>query len=134
MQTHLAMQHTNKVKAIATIAGATDLVKELTFRPNMENNVYVRRIPNYKENKQAELKARSVMNWVDKLSRKVPILLIHGSDDKRVSVENSIQFAKALDKHHIPHKLVVYEGDNHFLMNHKEQLESELVNWFNTYL
>ena len=134
MQTHLAMQHTNKVKAIATIAGATDLVKELTFRPNMEKHVYVRRIPNYKENKQAELEARSVMNWVDKLSPKVPILLIHGSEDKRVSVENSIQFAKALEAHHIPHKLVVYEGDNHFLMNHKKQLEAELVNWFNTNL
>ncbi|MFY8282561.1 alpha/beta hydrolase family protein [Pseudoalteromonas sp. SSMSWG5] len=100
----------------------------------MEKLVYVRRIPNYKENKQAELEARSVMNWVDKLSPKVPILLIHGSDDKRVSVENSIQFAKALDKHQIPHKLVVYDGDNHFLMDHKEQLETELVNWFNTYL
>jgi len=29
---------------------------------------------------------------------------------------------------------VVYDGDNHFLIDHKEQLESELVNWFNTYL
>ncbi|MFM9745630.1 alpha/beta hydrolase family protein, partial [Streptomyces brasiliscabiei] len=87
---------TKQVKAIATIAGATDLLKELEFLPAMEK-VYKHRIPNYKVNKVDELSKRSVLNWVNGLSPEVPILLIHGGNDKRVSVNNSIEFAKALD-------------------------------------
>ena len=53
MQTHLAVKQTNKIKAIATIAGNTDLSKGLTYRPAMEK-VYKKRIPNYLENKKTE--------------------------------------------------------------------------------
>lgn len=133
MQTHLAVKQSNNIKAIATIAGATDLLKELDFRPNMER-VYQKRIPNYLENKKAELEKRSVLKWVEKLSPKVPILLLHGTDDKRVSVRNSEDFAVALTKNNIPHKLVLYPGDNHGLRKNKENANRELVQWFHKHL
>lgn len=133
MQTHLATKETNKIKAIATLAGATDLLKELKFRPAMEN-VYIKRIPNYEQNKIAELEKRSVLKWVDKLSPNIPILLLHGENDKRVSVNNSIEFANALTKYNIPHKLVVYPGDNHGLNINKSKADAEVVNWFKKYL
>jgi dipeptidyl aminopeptidase/acylaminoacyl peptidase len=133
MQTHLTVKHTNKVKAIATIAGASDLLEELSFRPAMEN-VYKKRIPNYETNKVAELKKRSVLNWVNELSDSVPILLIHGENDERVSVKNSIELAAALTKHNIPNKLVVYSNDNHGLEQNKAKMHQELVTWFHHYL
>ncbi|CAM4208988.1 alpha/beta hydrolase family protein [Pseudoalteromonas byunsanensis] len=133
MQTHLAVKQSTKIKAIATIAGSTDLSKGLTYRPVMEK-VYEKRIPNYRENKQAELDKRSVLKWVTQLSPNIPILLLHGTNDKRVSLKHSEDFAAALSKHKIPHKFVVYPNDNHGLTKHKEEVSKELIYWFKKHL
>ncbi|GHE95537.1 alpha/beta hydrolase family protein [Thalassotalea profundi] len=133
MQTHLVLKETSKIKAIATIAGATDLLKELDFRPAMEK-VYTKRITDYGKNKVAELEKRSVLNWVSELSPNIPILLLHGEDDKKVSVNNSIELASALAKNSIPHKLVIYPKDDHGLIKNKEKANEELVSWFREYL
>jgi dipeptidyl aminopeptidase/acylaminoacyl peptidase len=133
MQTHLAMKKVKNIKAIATIAGESDLLKGLTYRPEMEK-VLKHRIPDYEENKVAELEKRSVLNWAADLSPNVPILLLHGTNDKRVSVNHSIDLAASLKKNNIPHKLVLYPDDNHGLMKNKEQANKELVSWFRKYL
>ncbi|NQZ23981.1 MAG: S9 family peptidase [Colwellia sp.] len=133
MQTHIALKQVKNIKAIATIAGNTDLLKGLEYRPSMEK-VYKNRIPDYNENKITELAKRSVLTWVDKLSPNVPILLLHGTNDKRVSVNHSIDLAEALSKNNIPHKLVLYPDDDHGLMINKEKANQELVSWFQKYL
>lgn len=133
MQTHLAVKNAKNIKAIATIAGNSDLLKGLTYRPEMEK-VFKHRIPGYENNKVAELEKRSVLSWVGDLSPNVPILLLHGTNDERVSVNHSIDLAAALSKSNIPHKLVLYPDDNHSLMQNREQANKELVNWFREYL
>ena len=109
------------------------MLKELDFRPAMEK-VYTKRIPDYDKNKVAELNKRSVLKWVTELSPNIPILLLHGEDDKRVSVNNSIELASALAKNNIPHKLVVYPKDDHGLWKNKEKANKEIVSWFQKYL
>lgn len=133
MQTHLAVQKTKNIKAIATITGNSDLLKGLTYRPEMEK-VFKHRIPDYEKNKIAELEKRSVLSWVADLSPNVPILLLHGTNDERVSVNHSIDLAAALLKNNIPHKLVLYPDDNHGLVQNKEKANKELVSWFREYL
>jgi len=133
MQTHLAVKNAKNIKAIATIAGNSDLLKGLTYRPEMEK-VFKHRIPDYEKNKVAELEKRSVLKWVNDLSTNVPILLLHGTNDKRVSVNHSIDLAAALSASNIPHKLVLYPDDNHGLMQNKEKANKELVSWFREYL
>ncbi|KGK01571.1 alpha/beta hydrolase family protein [Thalassotalea sp. ND16A] len=133
MQTHLAVKKVKNIKAVATIAGNSDLLKGLTYRPEMEK-VFKHRIPDYEKNKVAELEKRSVLNWVSDLSPNIPILLLHGTNDKRVSVNHSIDLAAALKKNNIPHKLVLYPDDNHGLMQNKEKANKELVTWFREYL
>ena len=129
MQTHLATKQSSNIKAIATIAGNSDLLKGLTYRPEMEK-VYKRLIPDYDKNKVSELEKRSVLKWVDKLSSKIPILLLHGTNDKRVSVKHSIDLADALQKNNIEHKLVLYPEDNHGLTHNKDKANQEIVSWF----
>ena len=133
MQTHLAIKKVKNIKAIATIAGNSDLLKGLTYRPEMEK-VFKHRIPDYEKNKVAELEKRSVLNWTKDLSPNVPILLLHGTNDKRVSVNHSIDLAASLKKNNIPHKLVLYPDDDHGLMRNKEKANKELVRWFREYL
>jgi dipeptidyl aminopeptidase/acylaminoacyl peptidase len=133
MQTHLAVKYEKNIKAIATIAGNSDLSKGLTYRPEMEK-VFKHRIPDYENNKVVELEKRSVLRWVTDLSPNIPILLLHGTNDKRVSVNHSIDLAAALAKNNIPHKLVLYPDDNHGLMQNKENANKELVSWFREHL
>ncbi len=133
MQTFLALKKLKNIKAVAAIAGNSDLLKGLTYRPEMEK-VYRHRIPGYNENKIEELAKRSVLTWVDELSPNVPILLLHGTNDERVSVNHSIDLADALVQQKIPHKLVLYPQDNHYLSKNNEKANKELVNWFRKYL
>lgn len=133
MQTYLTLKQTDKVKAVAVIAGVADLIIQLKERPRMER-VYKQRIPNYAQNKQAELEKRSVLKWLNKIPQAVPMLLLHGMSDERVSVEQSITLAEALEKADMPHKLVLYPGDNHGLVQNKKKATQEIVAWFNTYL
>lgn len=60
--------------------------------------VHKKRIPNYTKNKQVELEKRSVLRWLYQLPQDVPVLLLHGMSDERVSVEQSITLAAALDE------------------------------------
>ncbi len=129
METFLALKESKKIKAVAVIASPTNLFKGLVNRPEMEN-VFKNRIPNYEKNKPEELRRRSVIKWVDELPKNVPILLLHGDNDKRVSVDHSVELAKELEKHNIPHRLVLYPGDNHGLFKNKSAAQKELVNWF----
>jgi len=133
MQTFLALKKLKNIKAVAAIAGNSDLLKGLTYRPEMEK-VYRHRVPGYNENKIEELAKRSVLTWVDELSPNVPILLLHGTNDERVSVNHSIDLADALVQQKIPHKLVLYPQDNHGLVKNKNEVNKELVNWFRKYL
>jgi dipeptidyl aminopeptidase/acylaminoacyl peptidase len=133
MQTFLALKEVENVKAVAAISGASDLLSGLNYRPGMEK-MYKHRIPGYEHNKEKELAKRSVLTWVEELSPDVPILLIHGTNDKRISKKNSIDFADALSENSIPHKLVLYSGDDHDLTLNKEKSNLELVKWFLKYL
>lgn len=133
MQTFLTLKKAKNIKAVAIIAGNSDLLKGLTYRPEMER-VFRHRIPNYDENKVAELNKRSVLQWVNQLPANVPILLLHGTNDKRVSVNHSIDLAAALSVNNIPHKLVLYPNDNHGLRHNREKSNRELVTWFQRYL
>lgn len=133
MQTYLSLKQTNQAKAVAVISGVSDLSIGLAERPAMEK-VYKKRIPNYNDNKQTELEKRSVLKWLDKIPQDVPILLLHGTADKRVAVEQSITLAAALNKAKMPNKLVLYPEDNHGLVRNKEQATQEIVAWFKKYL
>ena len=97
--------------------------------------VYKIRIPNYATKKVAELEKRSVLKWVDKLDKNVPILLQHGNQDSKVSVENTKWLAQALTKLKHPHKLSIYEGEGHSWSPKTKPIAiKELTDWFHQHL
>lgn len=133
MQSYLAAQQIQELKALIAVAGVSDLHARLKYRPKMER-VYKARIPGYEENKVDTLAQRSVIKWLDKLPQKAPILLIHGTADKRVNVENSIELAQALKEVGHQHKLVIYDGDNHGLFNNQHNVIDEVDTWLRQHL
>lgn len=128
MMSYLVARERNDIKAMAVHAGVTDLNAELAFRPVMEN-VYQALIPDYQEKKQAVLNQRSVLYWDDELPPDMSVLLVHGTDDERVSVENSIKLYNQLKSKQRPVHLSLHEGEGHLFSDKEAQID-EVIVWF----
>nr|WP_282444591.1 prolyl oligopeptidase family serine peptidase [Idiomarina sp. ATCH4] len=131
MQSLLAVKQGLDVDAIVLYAGQYNLLEGLKHRPEMER-VYKGRIPNYDEEKEAELRKRSAVFWMDEIDNDIPILLIHGDKDERVSVASSIALNKVLEKEDFTHKLSIYEGGKHRYGKNAKAIEGEMMSWFKT--
>ena len=129
MTSYLVARRRSDIAAMATIAGPTDLAAGLAWRPGMER-VYRARIPGYADDPQGALRARSALHWAEQLPARLPVLLLHGDADDRVSVEDSRAMAARLHQLDRPHKLVVYAGDDHGLRQNRRAAHAEILAWF----
>ena len=133
MMGYLAARDMPQLKALIVEAGEADLEAGLTVRPEMEI-IFDKFIPNYATEKTTQLKARSVLHWLDKLPPNLPILLLHGDKDVRVDVAQSQTLATALAAKGQPHKLVVYSGADHGLHPKRAEANAEIAAWLKQYL
>jgi acylaminoacyl-peptidase len=70
-------------------------------------------------------------------SVKTPTLLLHGSADQRVPLEQSEQFFRALQHFHVPSEFVIFPGEPHSIGRkplHEADVCRWLVYWFQRYL
>ncbi|MCH7850782.1 MAG: prolyl oligopeptidase family serine peptidase, partial [Nanoarchaeota archaeon] len=81
-----------------------------------------------------EKKKRSALFWTDKLPKKTPILLLHGTSDWKVNPLDSINMAEKLYQNKIPYRLVIYEGDDHGMSNNKQDYQKQVLDWFKRFL
>lgn len=134
MMTYIALTKTEKIKAVVVGGGISDQSSSIEDRPEMETNVLSELIPNYAENKEAELEKRSAIKWVDRFPKDVPILMLHGNSDWRVKPEQSLNLALEFEKHRIPYRLIMFEGGDHGISEHKEEVREQVISWFDRYL
>lgn len=134
MMTYIALTKTDKIQAAVVGGGVSDQFNAIENRPEMETNVLSELIPNYADNKEAELEKRSAIQWVDQFPNDVPILMLHGNSDRRVKPEQSLKLALEFEKHRIPYRLIMFEGGDHGISEHKEEVNKEVINWFDRYL
>lgn len=129
----IAATMTDRLKAMAVGGTPTDMEAELKIRPEMER-VFRARIPGYNENKHAALEARSAVHWTETIDTDLPILILHGENDDRVSLNSSLTLAEILRSQRHKHKLVTYKGGSHGLLERNNEVVAELVTWFGAYL
>lgn len=134
MMTYLALTKTDKIKAAVVGGAISDNFASIEDRPEMETGVLSELIPNYTENKVIELEKRSAIKWADKFPKNVPILMLHGTSDWRVKPEQSLKLALEFEKFRIPYRLVMFEGGDHGISEHKNEVDVQVINWFNKYL
>lgn len=132
MMTYIALTQTDRIKA--AIAGGAVSDMTIIDRKEMEDNVYAELIPNYAENKESELKKRSAIYLIDQFPKDVPILLLHGNADWRVKSTNSLKLALEFEEHRIPYRLKIYEGGDHGITEHREEVDAEVLAWLDKYL
>lgn len=75
---------------------------------------------------------RSALCWPDQLN--IPLLIMHGENDDRVDVQDSIELAQRLSELGKEHKFVSYPGGDHRLSKFEAARDQELFNWFGKYL
>ncbi|WP_055436531.1 alpha/beta hydrolase family protein [Lacinutrix algicola] len=129
MMTYLSLKHSNLIKTAVIGNGPSDLEKLIIDRPEMENLVYAKLIPKYKENKSDELKKRSVSYWPNELDKNASLLILCGTEDQQVNPNQANIIANKLTKIDYDFKLEKVKTDHKF-SNKKDELNKLLINWF----
>ena len=134
MMTYIALTKTDKIKAAVVEGAVSDNYEIIKDRPEMETNVFAELIPNYEKVKEEELTKRSAIKWADKFPKDLPILMLHGNADWRVKPEQSLKLALELEKFRIPNRLIMFEGGDRGISEHRDEVNKQVLNWFDRYL
>lgn len=129
MMTYLALQKSDKIKTAIVGNGASDLFDTAKFRPKMETNVFAECIPDYWNNRESELKKRSAIYWADELDKNSSLLILCGTNDKRVNPEQADKIANKLKEIKYNFELRKFETD-HFFTEKKTELNELVIEWF----
>jgi dipeptidyl aminopeptidase/acylaminoacyl peptidase len=134
MMTYLALTRTQRIVAAVIGSGEADLEEAIKLRPEMETYVIDQLVPGYATNKVQVLQARSALRWPEKLAKTTPILLLAGTADWRVNPMNSLRMAEKLYEQRHPYRLVIFEGGDHGLSEHRDETDRMIHDWFHRYL
>lgn len=128
LMTYLLMKHGLPMRAAIAIAAVSDLRGWNNARSQMVETVYKRFIPGFEANAEALLSDRSALCWPQALTS--PLLLLHGTKDDRVPHTQSEELAALLTN---PHELVLFEGGNHSLLRHWDEVLKRTLDWMARY-
>lgn len=131
MNAYQVSKLTDKINSIAVVGAPTNKFKAIKFRQNMYHNVYKPLFGDTINNRNEYIK-RSAVYWHNKINE--PLLILHGTDDNRVQVEEAKQLIdslKAKNKKDLNFK--VFVGGNHALTNVKKERDSLIINWFKSH-
>jgi len=136
MMTFLALTQTDKIRAAVVGAPAINQFSNLKRKDGVgfEKSVFAELIPDYAQNKDAELKKRSPVFWTEKIPKTVPILLMQGSSDWRVLAEDTFGFIEKLYRQKNPVKLIFYPGADHGIREYRDETNEQTKAWFDKYV
>ena len=117
------------IKALVLRYPVTNLLHQVKYRPELQK-LYASMFGG----SRTEMKKRSVIFWVNQLYKKAPILLMHGTADWRVNVQDTLDLGKKLYQEKIPYRMIIYEGDDHGLNGNHEDAVSNTLKWFDRFV
>ncbi len=134
MMTYLTLTKTGIFKAAVVTGGIANL------RCNAEESTFMKKLYEVTMGKvtteefQKKCGERSIIGFADKLNSNTPILILHGSNDKRVLPHDSLDLSYKLLEYKIPFRLVLLENGDHFLKAHRTEVDNMRKEWFEKYL
>lgn len=127
--TYIVNSKVKWLKAIATKAGVADLILNTKQRPEMQKNFKIR----FGGSKIEKIK-RSALYWTEKFPKNVPVLMMHGTSDWRVSPTDSLRLAQKLLEQKVPYRLIMYEGGDHQLTDVRKESTYTAIQWFDRFV
>jgi dipeptidyl aminopeptidase/acylaminoacyl peptidase len=134
MMTYSALTKTNRIKGAVVGSGMANSFNTVKERAEMETVVYAELVPDYKTNREMALKARSAVYFADKICKTTPLLIMHGSSDWRVSPEQAFEMTRKLYDYKHPFRFVMFEGGDHSLIEHHEEVKRLARTFLDTYV
>jgi dipeptidyl aminopeptidase/acylaminoacyl peptidase len=130
----LHINYPQRYKCISSMAGPTDLPLMFTssdWNVNKESIKQMLEIVGDPHHDIEKLKTQSPLYNVKKIE--APVLLIHGTDDPRVSIEHSIRLEYVLNKLNKPVEFIKIEGAKHgfSLLEHQVLYATALLKFIN---
>ncbi|MBS1560666.1 MAG: alpha/beta fold hydrolase [Bacteroidetes bacterium] len=83
---------------------------------------------------QREAEVRSAVLWAHELSKSTPLLVMHGTGDKRVSPDHGLHLGLALQAAHHPYRLIMYENADHVLAGRRRESNTDLRWWMDHFV
>ncbi len=132
MMAYLALKNKIPVNAAAVSSGVTDLFGNAKDHPDYITNIYQQLIPDFDKRRDEAMRERSVVYWADKIN--VPVLIMHGGADERISTARTLAFAQKLQEFAKTYELIIYAGDDHNLTFNRMDSDRRVLEWFKKYM
>jgi dipeptidyl aminopeptidase/acylaminoacyl peptidase len=136
MTTCRALLKYDKFRCAIIHAGIADVVSLIKVKPIFRELVEKRYEHLSEDRMVQELKKISAVYFADKLPRNIPVLLMHGTDDTVVPIDQSKTLAARLEEYNIPNKLVIIEGGTHVALKDGtyKEIDRYRREWLRKYL
>ncbi|MEM7349331.1 MAG: prolyl oligopeptidase family serine peptidase [Acidobacteriota bacterium] len=131
--TFRCLTESRRIKAAAVGGPAVNYPRIIAEEPHM-GEYWSEFIPGYHDDPQGVMAARSVLYWVGRLPKNVPVLIVHGAADKKVKTPDILTLAMRMEEHRLPYRLVIYEGGDHGLTAHRQEAFGQIIGWFDRHL
>ena len=88
------------------------------------------------EERQREMEKRSAVLFADRFPVSTPLLLMHGTADEKVPVEQTLSLVERLKRYDIPHELVLIQGGKHVALKDGSyrEIDRHRKHWLARYL
>lgn len=134
MMTYLTLTRNHNFKCAVITGGIANLGCS-SDESKFMRRLYEVTMGNYGDDKfKRACESRSILNFSEKLSRTTPMLILHGTADNRVLPHDSLDLSYHLIIHNIPFRLVMLEGGDHFMRNHRKEVDVMRKNWYKKHL
>ncbi len=130
MMTYLTLLRNNNFKC-AVLSGAISNAEQFLI-DNPEKEITYKELID-KVNFEEEVRKRSIIYRTENLPD-IPYLLLHGGEDNTISPLQTIEMSVKFTLQRIKHRLVIFEGGDHFLRNHRTEVDRLRKFWFEKYL
>lgn len=126
MMTQMAIRQGASVNAAVAIAGIAD-ARKLVEYPHLLEHVLTPLVQGFATHRQEVLVARSAVLWPEDIT--VPLLLLHGDNDKDVHVSDSVDLNDAIKASGGISELVIYPGGSHALIRNWDDVVARCIGW-----
>lgn len=131
MMALMMLRRNSLFKAAATIGAPTAFHK--APHDSYIWRTFARFIPSG-TNMQEEALKRSGAAFAQEICKTTPLLVLHGTGDRRIEPWHGYELGMALQQVQHPYKLVMYENADHILSGRRQESNAEIRSWIDTYV
>ncbi|MCS7000463.1 MAG: alpha/beta fold hydrolase [Bacteroidota bacterium] len=131
MMAFMMLRRTDVFRAAVTIGAPTMLHR---CSPHSHIRRTFNRFLDPQRDIEQQLRERSVLVWANELPRTTPLLILHGTGDRRVEPEQSLHLALELQRLQMPYKLIMYDNADHILAGRRAESDRDIRWWLDHYV